>query len=56
MKGGARPGSGRPKIGERYTVVLNDETVAKARAIGQGNIGEGIRESVNARRIKKVTK
>lgn len=53
-KGGAREGAGAPpKYGEamsRYQVILDDDTVAKLRALGDGNLSAGIRTA--ARRVK----
>lgn len=47
-RGGARPGSGRPKstgagLALRRQVTLDDATVATLRWLGNGNISEGIR-------------
>lgn len=49
-RGGARPGSGPKPIHDvpmtRRNVMLDDETVDKARRIGEGNVSEGIRIAV----------
>ena len=56
--GGARPGSGPKPIHDvpmtRRNVMLDDETVEKARRIGEGNVSEGIRIAV--RRAKERAK
>lgn len=45
--GGAREGSGRPKIGaQRVNVSLDEETLNRAREIGAGNVSEGLRRAV----------
>ncbi len=44
--GGDRPGAGRPTVGElRINVRLDRATVERLRAIGDGNVSEGIRRA-----------
>jgi len=44
--GGARPNSGRPTVGDvRINVRLDRATVERLRAIGDGNVSEGIRRA-----------
>ena len=54
-RGGTRPGAGAPPLHDKamtkYTVLLDDATVAKARDIGSGNLSAGLREAV--RNVKK---
>lgn len=54
--GGARPGSGPKPIHDapmtRRNVMLDDETVEKARRIGEGNVSEGIRMAVKKMKDK----
>lgn len=38
-------GRGRPAIGSRRQVVLDDATVATLTALGRGNLSAGIREA-----------
>lgn len=40
-----RRGRGRPSIGGRRQVVLDDETVAILQRLGSGNLSAGIREA-----------
>lgn len=44
-RGGKRPGAGRPSLGrsERINSWQSPETVAQLRALGGGNVSEGIR-------------
>lgn len=49
-RGGKRKGAGRPAIGDRYTMRLDDQTVETLRQLGGGNLSEGAREA--ARRLK----
>ena len=47
--GGAREGSGRPKIGaQRVNVSLDEETLRRAREIGAGNVSDGLRRAISA--------
>jgi hypothetical protein len=46
-RGGYRPGAGRPSLGKPRSIVLDDETFAKAERIGDGNASEGVRIAVN---------
>lgn len=47
--------AGRPKIGERYLVVLDDASVAKAEAIGGGRNkrSAGIRIALSAYKLRR---
>ena len=53
-RGGTRPGAGAPPLHDKamtkYTVLLDEATVEKARGIGSGNLSAGIREAV--KRVK----
>ena len=55
-RGGARPGSGPKPLYDapmtRRNVMLDDETVDKARRIGAGNLSDGIRIAVRKVREK----
>jgi len=47
--GGARPGAGRPaamKDAKRVNLMLDAETIAKASALGNGNVSAGVRSAV----------
>lgn len=49
-RGGARPGAGRrPGVlpTKRVNVSLDEQTLATARAIGDGNVSEGLRRAVD---------
>jgi hypothetical protein len=48
IHGGSREGAGRKPLGDavRVTVVLTPEQVAKAEALGNGNVSEGIRRAL----------
>ena len=52
-RGGVRVGSGRKAtdgaITARYNVMLDEQTVAKARELGDGNLSAGLRKAVIAR-------
>jgi len=54
-RGGKREGAGRKPIMDeamtRVNVMLDEATINKAKAIGGGNLSEGLREAV--RRIRK---
>jgi len=47
------PGAGRPRLGperlQRVSVMLDAETVALARALGNGSLSAGLREAVRLR-------
>jgi len=51
-RGGARPGAGRKADGapktEQKNLRLDRETVARAKAIGDGNLSEGVRRAVKS--------
>jgi hypothetical protein len=50
-KGGARPGSGRKKMPEgakKVLIALEPHHIAKAKAIGNGNLAGGIRKALDA--------
>jgi len=45
--GGKRKGAGRPSIGVRKVrLTLDDETINKGTAIGEGNLSRGVRIAV----------
>lgn len=44
----AKRSVGRPKIGERYLVVLPDDVAEKARQVGGGNLSAGLRRFAEA--------
>jgi len=45
--GGKRKGAGRPSIGVRKVrLTLDDETINKGTAIGNGNLSKGVRTAV----------
>ena len=53
--GGARPGSGRPKIEDKLptrSIKLGKEHAEKAKAIGGGNMSKGIRIALDAYEYK----
>ena len=45
QRGGRREGAGRPRVGSRRQVVLDDDTVAVLTELGDGNLSAGIREA-----------
>lgn len=47
-RGGARLGGGRPALegGKRVNLMLDDETIEKAKLIGGGNTSAGVRRAV----------
>jgi hypothetical protein len=55
VRGGARPGAGRPRGSKGpgparrpVLVKLTEDEIAKGRALGQGNLTEGIRRGLSA--------
>lgn len=44
---------GRPKIGEKHLVVLDQESENQARALGDGNLSAGIRYALKACRVPR---
>lgn len=49
-----KPKGPRPKYGQkmrRVCVTLDDETIAKAKRLGGGNLAEGLRRAVIPRRV-----
>jgi hypothetical protein len=51
--GGKRKGAGRPSIGVRKVrLTLDDETINKGTAIGEGNLSRGVRIAVKGHRQK----
>jgi hypothetical protein len=57
--GGRRPGAGRPASGVNYraqSITMDDETIDRARRIGDGNISKGVRSAVIAFPISGINK
>jgi len=58
-RGGTREGAGRKPIGDRpmtrHQVMLDISTVDKLRALGGGNLSEGIRLSARRINVKRRT-
>ena len=54
-RGGARLGAGAPPLHSRamvkYTILLDEATVAKAKDLGAGNLSAGLRLAVKLCRI-----
>lgn len=44
---------GRPQIGKRYLIVLDDAAAKNARALGAGNLSEGVRQALQAARAPR---
>jgi hypothetical protein len=52
--GGKREGAGRPSIGVRKVrLTLDDPTIDKGTAIGEGNLSRGVRIAVKEHRTKR---
>jgi hypothetical protein len=52
-RGGKREGAGRPSIGVRKVqLTLDDQTINKGTAIGDGNLSRGVRIAVKQHKKK----
>jgi len=53
-RGGKRRGAGRPSLGMRTVrLTLDDDTVTKGTAIGEGNLSRGVRIAVKEHKHPK---